>query len=145
MKRLFATIPIMATSILFLTTSCSPKYTIEENEGFTLVFNQGGATLGFTAESGITLIESGRFAFKDLNRNGILDAYEDWRLPVDERIADLVRQMSVEQIAGLMLYSGHQSIPARGSRFFGGTYEGKSFDESGLPAESLSDQQKQPL
>jgi len=30
--------------------------------------------------------------FKDLNANGRLDAYEDWRRPVDGRVADLVAQ-----------------------------------------------------
>jgi beta-glucosidase len=41
--------------------------------------------------------------FKDLNKNGRLDAYEDWRRPVDERVADLVSQMTVEEKAGLMV------------------------------------------
>ena len=29
--------------------------------------------------------------FKDLNRNGKLDPYEDWRLPAYVRAADLIR------------------------------------------------------
>ncbi|MEF7615909.1 glycoside hydrolase family 3 N-terminal domain-containing protein [Aquincola sp. MAHUQ-54] len=41
--------------------------------------------------------------FKDANANGRLDAYEDWRRPVDERIDDLVAQMTLEEKAGLML------------------------------------------
>jgi beta-glucosidase len=43
--------------------------------------------------------------FKDLNRNGKLDPYEDWRLPVDRRVADLIGQMSAEEKAGLMIHS----------------------------------------
>ena len=39
--------------------------------------------------------------FKDSNANGKLDAYEDWRLPVDQRIDDLVAQMTLEEKAGL--------------------------------------------
>lgn len=46
--------------------------------------------------------------YKDLNDNGMLDPYEDWRLDVDARTADLAAQMSYEEIAGLMLYSSHQ-------------------------------------
>lgn len=42
--------------------------------------------------------------FKDLNKNGALDPYEDWRLPVDQRVADLVSRMTVEEKAGLMLH-----------------------------------------
>ena len=41
--------------------------------------------------------------FKDSNANGRLDAYEDWRLPVDQRAEDLVAQMTLEEKAGLML------------------------------------------
>jgi beta-glucosidase len=43
--------------------------------------------------------------FRDLNKNGKLDRYEDWRLPVDERIADLVSRMTVEEKTGLMIHS----------------------------------------
>ena len=35
------------------------------------------------------LIESEGFKFKDLNGNGVLDPYEDWRLPSRERPKDL--------------------------------------------------------
>ena len=41
--------------------------------------------------------------FKDLNRNGRLDPYEDWRLPVDARVDDLVARMTLEEKAGLMV------------------------------------------
>jgi beta-glucosidase len=45
--------------------------------------------------------------------------------------------MSVEQIAGLMLYSGHQSIPAGSRGFFAATYNGKAFEESGAKASGI--------
>ncbi len=41
--------------------------------------------------------------FKDLNKSGRLDAYEDWRRPVAERVDDLVSQMTIEEKAGLMV------------------------------------------
>jgi beta-glucosidase len=41
--------------------------------------------------------------YKDLNGNGKLDIYEDWRRPAHARVADLVAQMSLEEKAGLML------------------------------------------
>ena len=49
--------------------------------------------------------------FKDLNRNGRLDRYEDWRLSPSQRAQDLVRQMSVEDLAGVMV---HATLPATG-------------------------------
>jgi len=42
-------------------------------------------------------------SFKDLNGNGVLDAYEDWRLPVDRRVDDLVARLTLHEKAGLML------------------------------------------
>jgi beta-glucosidase len=41
--------------------------------------------------------------FKDLNDNGRLDVYEDWRLPAQKRAADLVGRMTLAEKAGMML------------------------------------------
>lgn len=41
--------------------------------------------------------------FKDLDANGRLDPYEDWRLPAEQRAADLVSRMTLPERAGLML------------------------------------------
>lgn len=129
-------------AIIFL-SACGPKWTEEDMGDFRLVHNKGGQTLGYSPESGVSLIIDKGFAFKDLNQNGELDVYEDWRKPVDERAKDLASKMSVEQIAGLMLYSGHQAIPAQGRRggFGGGNYGGKSLQESGAKSSDLTDQQ----
>ncbi len=38
--------------------------------------------------------------FKDMNGNGTLDVYEDWRADVDDRVADLISQMTDEEKVG---------------------------------------------
>lgn len=43
--------------------------------------------------------------FKDLNKNGKLDRYEDWQLSNEERAADLLSKMSLEEKVGFMLIS----------------------------------------
>lgn len=84
--------------------------------------------------------------FKDLARTGELLPYEDWRLSAEERAADLAGRLSIEEIAGLMLYSPHQPVPNHGDGPFPGTYEGgKTFAEAGVPAWSLTDQQRTML
>lgn len=90
----------------------------EETKGtFNLVTQTGGPTLGYSPASGVKLLTVDGFAFKDLNRNDTLDAYEDWRLTPEERAKDLASKLSIDEIAGLMLYSAHQSInPNRGVR-----------------------------
>ncbi|HEU5101923.1 MAG TPA: glycoside hydrolase family 3 N-terminal domain-containing protein [Roseiflexaceae bacterium] len=42
---------------------------------------------------------------RDLNRNGRLDVYEDPRRPIDERVEDLLAQMTLEEKAGLMFHT----------------------------------------
>jgi beta-glucosidase len=40
--------------------------------------------------------------FRDLNKNGKLDIYEDSRKPIDDRVTDLLSQMTLEEKAGTM-------------------------------------------
>ncbi|WP_018619985.1 glycoside hydrolase family 3 protein [Spirosoma luteum] len=51
------------------------------------------------------LIQANGLSFKDLNQNGKLDSYEDWRLTPEERSKDLMGQMSLEEKVGFMLIS----------------------------------------
>jgi beta-glucosidase len=60
------------------------------------------ALLGYRS---VNILDVEGFEFKDLNRNGQLDAYEDWRLSDDERSKDLVSKMSTAQKVGFMLIS----------------------------------------
>jgi len=46
------------------------------------------------------------FTFRDLNKNGKLDAYEDSRQPVEERVNDVLQQMTLEEKAGMMFING---------------------------------------
>jgi beta-glucosidase len=143
MKQLsqFSILGFLVTALV----SCGPRWTETESDGIKTVKNEGGKTLGYSITSGVTILTVDRLGFKDLNKNGKLDKYEDWRLSADERAKDLASQMSVEQIAGLMLYSRHQSIPAASRGFMAATYNGKDFKESGANAWDLSDQQKEFL
>ncbi|XBH21977.1 glycoside hydrolase family 3 N-terminal domain-containing protein [Jonesiaceae bacterium BS-20] len=86
---------------------------------FTVVTNpKDGKKLSFSNESGFKLIEEEQdgvtYAFKDMNGNGTLDKWEDWRLSADERAAELAPQLSVDQVSGLMLFSGHESAAGDG-------------------------------
>ncbi len=43
--------------------------------------------------------------FRDLNKNGILDLYEDPRQPLESRVEDLLSQMTLEEKAGMMFHA----------------------------------------
>ncbi|MDE0573608.1 glycoside hydrolase family 3 C-terminal domain-containing protein [Demequina sp. B12] len=85
---------------------------------FVVVENPDGTTLSYSAEGGVELLEEeidgSTYAFKDMNGNGELDTWEDWREDSEVRATDLASQMSIEQIAGLMLFSSHERSPADG-------------------------------
>ena len=129
-------------TLLFLALLVVSNAALSQTVPFVLVKNKAGQTLGYSPNSGIKLLTVNGLQFKDLNKNGKLDKYEDWRLPAEVRAKDLATKLSIEQIAGLMLYSRHQSIPARAGGYFAGTYNGKPFKQGETDATLLTDQQK---
>ena len=104
------TIILGAALLLVLSTGCAPRYTQPE--------------LGARKSE---ILTEGKYRFKDLNKNGQVDPYEDWRLPMDERIADLVSQMTLEEKVGLMF---HPNI---------------AVNETGEVKYDLSDEEKEAL
>lgn len=55
----------------------------------------------------IPIIEVDGLRFRDLDRDGELSPFEDWRLSPRERARDLVRRMTPEEKAGLMVIGSH--------------------------------------
>ena len=142
MKRLLT----FALGLAALASCNGVKWTLTETEnGYNVIQQKRGQTIAYSPESGVSILTVDGYAFKDLNRNGELDVYEDWRLGAEERAADLAAQLTIEEIAGMMLYSSHQSVPSRGGMFGGATYNGKPYAESGAVASDLSDAQKKFL
>lgn len=46
----------------------------------------------------------GKLHFRDLNRDGALQPFEDWRLPAEQRASDLVSRMTLEEKAAAMMH-----------------------------------------
>ncbi|WP_454728340.1 glycoside hydrolase family 3 N-terminal domain-containing protein [Cellulosimicrobium protaetiae] len=86
---------------------------------FVVVDNPGdGPTLSYGADSAVELlteeVDGQEYAFKDMNANGSLDTWEDWRETAQDRAAALSEELTIEQIAGLMLFSSHERSQADG-------------------------------
>ena len=109
MKKNFVFHTLLTAAVLSVCCACVQKWEEQPADGYTLIVQKGGPTLGYTTAPILTI---GGRAFKDLNRNGELDPYENWRRPALERAVDLAGRLSIEEIAGLMLYSAHQAVPA---------------------------------
>ena len=69
------------------------------------------------------IIEKGGLRFRDLNRNGTLDRYEDWRLTPAERALDLVARMTLEEKAGAMMHGTARTGGAMGGAGVGAQYD----------------------
>ncbi len=118
------------TASMVLTAAAIPAASAEEStklwsenrtaNGWTMVTNEGGETLGYSKSSGVTILEVDGYAFKDMNRNGQLDTYEDWRLDDETRARALADSLSVEEMTPLFTHGGWSS--------FGSTIEGTDLE-----------------
>ena len=112
MKSRVSNVVVVGGMLIGLMACNGQKWSEQQVDSFMLVTQKEGPTLSYSPQSGVKLLTEDGFAFKDLNRNDSLDAYEDWRLTPQERAADLASKLSKEEIAGLMLYSSHQAVPS---------------------------------
>ena len=64
-------------------------------------------------ESVTPILEVDGLKFKDMNKNGSLDVYEDWRKETPERVADIISQMDVKEEVGLLFCVNTQLADAR--------------------------------
>ncbi|MED5613042.1 glycoside hydrolase family 3 protein [Janthinobacterium sp. P210005] len=63
------------------------------------------------------------YTFKDMNRNGKIDPYEDWRLSAEARADDLLSRMSLDEKAGLMMHGTAPTVSDPSGIGLGGAYD----------------------
>ena len=128
------------------------KWTREGKSGFDRIVNDGGKTL--TVAKGTGILEQDGFAFKDLDKSGVMEPCKDWRLTAKERAKDLVSRMDLDSKLGLSLHDGMFTImrmteetlnsnPFLKAKF---TLSGKNLEDAGNadPAE-LTDRYKEQV
>ena len=76
-----------------------------------LLINPGGSSIAAPAQPQphlstrvAPLIHKDGLTFRDLNRDGVLEPYEDWRLSSSVRAADLLSRMTLAEKAGAMMH-----------------------------------------
>jgi len=118
-KRISFMMVLLAGIFILFITSCKTKdyprkpdrlgsgkvrwTEMQTPDGWMMVINENGATLGYSKNSGLQLIQEDGYAFKDLNRNNLLDQFEDWRVDSDTRAAAMVSEIPVEQMMGMKM------------------------------------------
>ncbi len=81
-----------AAEIAFMETDCAFA-----------VIEANGKQVRLTYDPNVTtILEVDGLKFKDLNKNGQLDVYEDWRQITALRVEDILSQMTIEEEVGLL-------------------------------------------
>ena len=115
----------------------------ETRDGYRELTQKGGPTLTY---ADVPLLREGGKVFKDHNRNGELDPYEDWRLTPEERAADLAAKLPPELLSGLMSIGHTVNVPGISSMSVSGiTYNGKPYAESGAEPSDICDQLREAI
>ncbi len=87
---------LVLVSLLLLTIIGSSLYIyIKAN-------NQKNENYALLGKEAPTLIHNNIQAYRDLNKNGKMDIYEDVNAPIEERVDDILSQMNLEEKAGTM-------------------------------------------
>jgi beta-glucosidase len=82
---------VVLTGVIYFWQNIRPEFNTRRNLSLL------GKEAPVLTQDGIT--------FRDLNRNGRLDPYEDPRRPIEERVEDLLQQMTLEEKAGMMFHT----------------------------------------
>ena len=115
------------------------KYQLTYHDTYVEAVNHNGVRLTMSRD---IVKEVDGLAFKNLSGLNQLLPYEDWRLSAAERAGDLASRLSIEQIAGLMLWSPHQLVPFVPGLPFLGHYDGGDFIPGVTDPAALTDEQK---
>jgi beta-glucosidase len=79
------------------------KFNCRRLPGIVLVFLLGACILSCSSSGNQSAENS---SWRDLNKNGRMDVYEDRSQPIEARIDDLLPQMTIEEKAGMMFING---------------------------------------
>ncbi|MEP6948035.1 MAG: glycoside hydrolase family 3 N-terminal domain-containing protein [Ginsengibacter sp.] len=90
-KRLFLFCSILIAGIIIITSWKKAKHNFLNKE----VYDHSSVIIAIDG-----------YSFRDLNKNGKLDVYEDNRQSIEARINDLLKQMTLEEKAGTMFING---------------------------------------
>ena len=95
--------------------TAAEKAFLEQDCGYAVIeADEASGQVKLSYIDGVTpILEVNGLKFKDMNKNGELDVYEDWRLETDTRVADLISQMTPQEEVGLLFCVNTQLVDAR--------------------------------
>ena len=102
---------LLSLTAIILFLSCSNTINEHIESSILTITQSKGLTLTTHVDSRVNILYQDGYAFKDMNRNGSLDIYEDWRLSAQERAADLAAKLPIEYLGGIMLHTTGLKVP----------------------------------
>jgi len=84
--------------------AAEPDYSQVQDYAYEVIEEDGEQVRLTYIPSVTSILEIDGLKFKDMNKNGELDIYEDWRVDIEERITDLISQMTIEEKSGLFYH-----------------------------------------
>lgn len=75
----------------------SEKWKLVHDKHGMKIHNVEGKDLTYNPNAGIQILTVDGYAFKDLNRDGQLNSFEDWRKPMKERVLDFCERYHLTQ------------------------------------------------
>lgn len=90
------------------------KWSLKHNKNHCTIVNEGGKNIGYQPNAGVQIMEADGFGFKDLNGSGQLEVFEDWRLPMKQRVLDFCQKCDIHEAEGKILYhNGSAALPSQ--------------------------------
>ncbi|MBR4359500.1 MAG: glycoside hydrolase family 3 protein [Clostridia bacterium] len=105
MKKLSLLLALVMMMTCIALPSFAEESAIKESASGFYYIEANGDQIRLSAASADKFFQVDGLWFKDLNGNGTLDVYEDWRQDVEARVADLTAQMTMDEKGGLLLFA----------------------------------------
>ena len=106
MKKLSLLLAVVMIFSCLIQTASAEEAAVQESASGFFYIEADGEQPRLSASSADRFFQADGLWFKDMNGNGQLDPYEDWRLSDDERTADLLTRMTLEMKAGTLGFGG---------------------------------------
>ena len=106
MKKLVSWLLVaMMLASVFAVSAVAEESVIKESVSGFYYIEAEGEQAKLSAASAEKFIQVDGLYFKDLNGNGALDVYEDYRADVTDRVNDLLSQMTPDEKAGTLIFA----------------------------------------
>lgn len=106
MKKISLLLAIVMLLSMCAVPAFAEESAIKESASGFYCIEADGDQAKLSAADKATFLQADGLYFKDLNKNGALDVYEDYRRPVAERVNDLLSQMTLQEKAGTLGFGG---------------------------------------